>query len=197
MMTPTRIIRMIGIAGLVGWMILVGWVAKTSQAQNGAQDAKALPGPTEPSSLTPVADETPNDKAPAPPALGADLPGSRAAEPSVSPNPAAPPARHDAAARGITSRTTSEPSKLHRHPAGIPQRRPRAGSSVVRGAESEGSRGASQGPHHGSSAASHAPCQAGSRHQEVAGAGQRFENLAGPGDDLHCRHARGRRSGRP
>ncbi len=92
MMTPTRIIRMIGIAGLVGWMILVGWVAKTSQAQNGAQDATTLPGPTEPSSLTPVAAEMPKDKEPAPPALGAELPCSRAAEPSVSPNPAAPPA---------------------------------------------------------------------------------------------------------
>ncbi len=44
MMTPTRIVRMIGIIGLVGWMAMVGWVAKTSQAQNGAE-ASVTPPP--------------------------------------------------------------------------------------------------------------------------------------------------------
>ena len=43
MMTPTRIVRMIGIAGLVGWMGMVGWVAKTTQAQNGGQNPAPLP----------------------------------------------------------------------------------------------------------------------------------------------------------
>ena len=37
MMTPTRIVRMIGIAGLVGWMGMVGWVAKTTQRRTVAR----------------------------------------------------------------------------------------------------------------------------------------------------------------
>ena len=43
MMTPARVVRMIGIAGLVGWMGMVGWVAKTTQAQNGGQAPSPLP----------------------------------------------------------------------------------------------------------------------------------------------------------
>ena len=42
-------------------------MAKTSQAQNGAQDEKTLPGPTEPNRLTPVAAEMAKDKASTPP----------------------------------------------------------------------------------------------------------------------------------
>jgi hypothetical protein len=34
MMTPARIVRFIGIMGLLVWLGMVGWVAKTSQAQN-------------------------------------------------------------------------------------------------------------------------------------------------------------------
>jgi hypothetical protein len=37
MMTPARIIRLIGITGLVAWLGMVGWAAKTTRAQNGAQ----------------------------------------------------------------------------------------------------------------------------------------------------------------
>jgi hypothetical protein len=37
MMTPTRIVRLVGIAGLIGWLGMVGWVAKTSRAQNQGQ----------------------------------------------------------------------------------------------------------------------------------------------------------------
>ena len=37
MMTPARIVRLIGIMGLVGWLGMVGWMTKTGQAQNGAQ----------------------------------------------------------------------------------------------------------------------------------------------------------------
>ncbi|MGO9600978.1 MAG: hypothetical protein ACLP7Q_23600 [Isosphaeraceae bacterium] len=38
MMTPARILRLLGIAGLIGWLGMVGWVAKTSQAQRGNSD---------------------------------------------------------------------------------------------------------------------------------------------------------------
>ena len=72
MMTPTRIVRMIGIAGLVGWMVMVGWVAKSSHAQNSGQNlpdlppAAAKPAPEPPklnagdgAALTPLAPEAP------------------------------------------------------------------------------------------------------------------------------------------
>ena len=46
MMTPARIVRLIGIMGLVGWLGMVGWMVKTSQAQNGGQaPPPAVPGP--------------------------------------------------------------------------------------------------------------------------------------------------------
>jgi len=48
-MTPTRIIRFIGVAGLIGWFGMVGWVAKTTQAQNGG----ALPPPAAPAAGDP------------------------------------------------------------------------------------------------------------------------------------------------
>src|SRR5208283_3610322 len=68
MMTPTRIVRMIGIAGLVGWMGMVGWVAKTTQAQNGGQNPPALPpAATKPDDLPQAGQETPKAMdAPAP-----------------------------------------------------------------------------------------------------------------------------------
>ena len=60
MMTPARIVRMIGIAGLVGWMGMVGWVAKTTQAQNGGQNPAPLPQTaTMPENLPKEGQETP------------------------------------------------------------------------------------------------------------------------------------------
>ena len=60
MMTPARILRMIGIAGLVGWMGMVGWVAKTTQAQNGGQNPAPLPQTaTMPENLPKEGQETP------------------------------------------------------------------------------------------------------------------------------------------
>jgi hypothetical protein len=51
MMTPARILRLLGIAGLIGWLGLVGWVAKTSQAQHGTSDpVKPAPDPVKPAS---------------------------------------------------------------------------------------------------------------------------------------------------
>jgi hypothetical protein len=74
MMTPTRIVRLIGIMGLVGWLGMVGWMVKTSQAQNGGQaPSPALPGPKQeiagkeslpPPPIAPLA-----SPAPAPPAI--------------------------------------------------------------------------------------------------------------------------------
>ena len=70
MMTPARIVRMIGIAGLVGWMGMVGWVAKTTQAQNGGQNPAPLPQTaTMPENLPKEGQETPkaqSNDAPAP-----------------------------------------------------------------------------------------------------------------------------------
>lgn len=79
MMTPARILRMIGIAGLVGWMGMVGWVAKTTQAQNGGQNPAPLPQTaTMPENLPKEGQETPKARSndvpealPIPPASGA------------------------------------------------------------------------------------------------------------------------------
>src|SRR5262245_2578244 len=46
-MTATRIIRSIGIAGLIGWFGMVGWVARTTLAQNGG----TLPVPVAPARI--------------------------------------------------------------------------------------------------------------------------------------------------
>ena len=89
MMTPTRIVRMIGIAGLVGWMGMVGWVAKTTQAQNGGQDPAPLPPTaTKPENLPQAGQETPKAMdAPAPLPAAADSGPSSASEKSLSPPP--------------------------------------------------------------------------------------------------------------
>ncbi len=86
MMTPTRIVRMIGIAGLVGWMGMVGWVAKTTQAQNGGQDPAPLPQTaTMPENLPKEGQETPkvqSNDAPAPLPVAPDSGASLASEKS-------------------------------------------------------------------------------------------------------------------
>ncbi len=92
MMTPTRIVRLIGVAGLVGWMVMVGWVAKTSQAQNGSQnppnspasESKALSVPQAPAEATKPA------PAPVPPPLGSELDTSKS-DPSPRRNTPPPP----------------------------------------------------------------------------------------------------------
>ena len=94
MMTPARIVRMIGIAGLVGWMGMVGWVAKTTQAQNGGQNPPALPpAATKPDDLPQAGQETPKAMdAPAPlpaaPDSGAGLASEKSPPP---PLPGIPP----------------------------------------------------------------------------------------------------------
>jgi hypothetical protein len=45
MMTPTRIVRLIGIMGLVGWLGMVGWVAKTTRAQQQPAPPVLTPAP--------------------------------------------------------------------------------------------------------------------------------------------------------
>lgn len=129
MITPTRIVRMIGIAGLVGWMGMVGWVARTTQAQNGGQDPAPLPqtatkpeslpeaGPEIPKAQTknvreplpaapdsgasPASDASPNPPPPLPAA------GTHLAEPSELPSP--PPVMRDLAATQQPS-SASEPA---------------------------------------------------------------------------------------
>jgi len=96
MMTPTRIVRMIGIAGLVCWMGMVGWAAKTTRAQNDGQNPPALPPvATKPDDLTKAAPETPkarSNDAPAP------LPVAPEADMSPNPPPPLPPVgKHPAA----------------------------------------------------------------------------------------------------
>jgi len=86
MMTPTRVVRMIGIAGLVGWMGMVGWVAKTTQAQNGGQNPPASPpAATKPDDQTKPAPETPKAQS-----NGAPAPLPVAPEADLSPNPPPP-----------------------------------------------------------------------------------------------------------
>ncbi len=98
MMTPTRIVRMIGIAGLVGWMGMVGWVAKTTQAQNGGQDPAPLPQTaTMPENLPKEGQETPkvqSNDAPAPLPVATDSAATPASEP---PPPLPPDVKHHAA----------------------------------------------------------------------------------------------------
>ncbi len=61
MMTPARIVRTIGIAALIGWMGMVGWVAKTTMAQNGGQSPAPLPpvASVDPAPVAPQADVKP------------------------------------------------------------------------------------------------------------------------------------------
>jgi len=109
MMTPTRIVRMIGIAGVIGWMGLVGWVAKTTQAQNGAQNPPALP---------PVATKPDDQTKPAPATLKAQgndapaaLPVAPEADLSLNPPPPLPAdVKHHAAKEESPSPPTAVPS---------------------------------------------------------------------------------------
>ncbi len=98
MMTPTRIVRMIGIAGLVGWMGMVGWVAKTTQAQNSGQNPAPLPQTaTMPENLPKEGQETPkvqSNDAPAPLPVATDSAATPASEP---PPPLPPDVKHHAA----------------------------------------------------------------------------------------------------
>jgi hypothetical protein len=88
-MTPTRIVRMIGIAGLVGWMGMVGWAAKTTQARNGGQDPSPLPpGATKPESLPQAGSERPKAlDAPEPLPVAPDSGAGLASDKSPSPPP--------------------------------------------------------------------------------------------------------------
>jgi hypothetical protein len=119
MMTPTRIVRMIGIAGLVGWMGMVGWVARTTQAQNGGQNPPALPpAGTKPDDLTNEAPETPKARsidAPAPLPVAPGSAASSAADPSPNPPPPLPPVGEPQQASGA-----SEPALLRTLPESQP-----------------------------------------------------------------------------
>ncbi|MGO9598034.1 MAG: hypothetical protein ACLP7Q_08565 [Isosphaeraceae bacterium] len=75
MMTPTRILRFIGIAGLVGWLGMVGWVAKITWAQNRGHAEPPLPPP-------PVASKALANE-PAPPPIGPDQGPAPAPAPSA------------------------------------------------------------------------------------------------------------------
>jgi hypothetical protein len=115
MMTPTRIVRMIGIAGLVGWMGMAGWVAKTTQAQNGGQNPAPLPQTaTMPENLPKEGQETPkvqSNDAPAPLPVAADSGASLASEKSPPPPlPVSPPQLEPA-------ESPSPPPVPHRLPA--------------------------------------------------------------------------------
>jgi hypothetical protein len=75
MMTPTRILRFIGIAGLVGWLGMVGWVAKITRAQNSGQAEPLTPPP-------PVASKVSANE-PAPPPIVPDRVAAPAPAPSA------------------------------------------------------------------------------------------------------------------
>lgn len=48
MRTPARIVRFVGITGLVCWLGMIGWLAKTSRAQNGVQAPPPAPSAVRP-----------------------------------------------------------------------------------------------------------------------------------------------------
>ena len=87
MMTPARIVRLVGIAGLLGWLGMVSWMAKTTWAQNGAQAPQ--PPPALPAPAPSGAELAP---ASAPPPIAPEDPKAPAAELSAKPANLAPPA---------------------------------------------------------------------------------------------------------
>jgi hypothetical protein len=110
MMTPTRIIRMIGIAGLVGWMGMVGWVAKTTQARNGGQNPAPLPQTaTMPENLPKEGQETPKARSNNVPEALPIPPASRASSKPESVPP--PPVMGDLAPTQQSS-AASEPADI-------------------------------------------------------------------------------------
>jgi hypothetical protein len=121
MMTPTRVVRMIGIAGLVGWMGMVGWVAKNTQAQNDGQDPPTLPPvATKPNDLTKAAPETPkarSNDAPAPLPVATDSAATSPADPSPNPPPPLPAVGKHRAAK---EESLSPPPALEERIIGIP-----------------------------------------------------------------------------
>ncbi|MBV8309509.1 MAG: hypothetical protein JO344_03825, partial [Planctomycetaceae bacterium] len=130
MMTPTRIVRLIGIAGLVGWMGLAGWVARTSQAQNGGRNPPASPpAPTKPDGRTESAPDAkvPSSVAPAPPPAASDSAASRAADPSLSLDPPPPlPVAGDGPGgkRAETPSSTLGPTASDAVPQSLPDSQP-------------------------------------------------------------------------
>jgi hypothetical protein len=86
MMTPARIVRLVGIAALLGWLAMVSWMAKTTWAQNGAQAPQpppALPAPA-PSRVEQVPASTP-------PPIAPEAAKATVAEPSAAPANLPPP----------------------------------------------------------------------------------------------------------
>ena len=214
MMTPARIVRMIGIAGLVGWMGLAGWVAKTTQAQNGGQNPAPLPPTaTMPENLPMEGQETPKvqrNDAPAPLPVAADSAASSASDP---PPPLPPVGKHHAAKeeslstaapRGIPAPT--QQASAASEPAGIrtlteSQTAP-SGDDPEQSAQSFVERNQKEAEDHlrvsdcRGPAASGPPGQAGIGHQEVAGSGGRLEVLPGATGHLDHKRAQGRGCGR-
>ena len=199
MMTPTRIVRMIGIAGLVGWMGMVGWVAKTTQAQNGGQNPAAFA--TSRHDARRICPRRGRKR----PRRGATTPRNPFRSHPLRELPQSlsrfrlPPSCGDlpiaANATVISGVRTRRHSSSHRRPAGTLQRRSRAIGAVVRGAEPEGSRGSSQSPDCRGPAASGPPGQAGIGHQEVAVSGERLEVFPGATGHLDRKRTRGRGRG--
>jgi len=127
MMTPTRIVRLIGIAGLVGWMGMVGWVAKTTQAQNDGQNPPGSPPAAMKSDdRTQAAQEPPKA-----PSTGVLAPLPVAPEPDLTSNPPPPlPAMvGEQVAAKAEPPATSLPLAIHA-----------AGQPAATGAESTGLR---------------------------------------------------------
>jgi hypothetical protein len=88
-MTATRIVRSIGIVGLIGWFAMAGWVARTTLAQN--PNGGALPLPVTPAGIDRDG-PPPVERAPAPLAQAAQKPSALAPAPAPSkPREAAPP----------------------------------------------------------------------------------------------------------
>ncbi|QEH37788.1 hypothetical protein OJF2_63790 [Aquisphaera giovannonii] len=101
MMTPSRVVRSLGFVGLVAWFGMVGWVAKSTLAQNGgtksddppgtAADPKAAPA-TPPASI-PVAPAEDLDDAKGPPPLTILTSAPADEKPADAPKPAPAPPR--------------------------------------------------------------------------------------------------------
>jgi hypothetical protein len=118
MMTPARIVRLVGIAGLLCWLGMVSWMAKTTWAQNGAQAPQ--PPPAQPGSALPGAEQATTS---APPPVTPEAAKAPVAVPSATPAnlplPAIPGDAAPSSGTPVSPYSTSPPT-LAQEPAAGP-----------------------------------------------------------------------------
>ncbi|WP_165226300.1 hypothetical protein [Aquisphaera insulae] len=118
MMTPSRVVRSLGILGLIAWFGMVGWVAKSSKAQNSGTideppkpapvDAQAPPAATPTAVAAPIAPVGGLDDLNSPPPLPAVSPADAMLEQNAAPVP--PPYPPGPADRAIKTAAAAAPA---------------------------------------------------------------------------------------